>query len=424
MYDAIDPGTELLAKLADTELEYGKGLVTEAYAAGAASRKLLIAISVLAILVCVGSAAYVVFGVVKPLNRSVATMSELAKCTVGSNDVGEDRLNRLSNVVINGADRKDELGQMARTLVTFKDAGVERQRLRLETEGNARAREERSLRIEALVSEFESSSMSIVASVATTSAELEASAKMMLEVAQTASEQSTIVAAASHEASQSVQILAATEDDLAFSIGEIGRQAEQSSKFASTAAEKARATDGTVLRLNQAGRAIVEVVDLIKSIAAQTNLLALNATIEAARAGESGRGFAVVASEVKELASQTSRATDVIAEHVNAIQLASGDSISAMREITRMIEEINQVASSIAAAVEEQSHATQGIAENVTQVSQGTAHAAESIAIVNEAAANTGAAASQVLSASEELAHQSQMMRQRVDSFLHAVRAA
>jgi methyl-accepting chemotaxis protein len=424
MYDAIDPGTDLLAKLAEAELEYGKGLVSEAYAAGAASRKLLIAISVLAILVCIGSAAYVVFAVVRPLRRSIATMNDLAKCTVGSNDLGENRLERLASIEITGSERNDEIGQMARTLLTFKEAGVERQRLRLESEADQKIRHERSLRIEMLVAEFESSSMSIVASVATTSAELEASAKMMLEVAQTASEQSTLVAAASHEASQSVQVLSTTGDDLAMSIGEIGRQAEQSSRFASTAAEKARATDSTVKRLNEAGRAIVEVVDLIKSIASQTNLLALNATIEAARAGESGRGFAVVASEVKELASQTSRATDVIAEHVNAIQLASNDSIDAMREITRMIEEINHVASSIAAAVTEQSQATQGIADNVQQVAQGTAHAADSIAIVNEAAANTGTAASQVLSASEELAQQSQMMRQKVDAFLHAVRAA
>lgn len=424
MYDAIDPGTELLGKLAEAELERGKLLVDEAYAAGSASRKLLIAISALAILVCGISAAYVVFTIVRPLKRSVATMNDLARYTVGSNETGETRLENLASVEISGANRKDELGEMARTLLTFKETGIERQRLRLESEGDLKARQERSQQIEALISEFEASSMSIVSSVATTSAELEASAKMMLEVAQTATEQSAIVATASHQTSESVQILSSTGDDLAMSINEIGRQAEQSSRFASTAAEKARATDSTVQRLNLAGQAIVEVIDLIKSIASQTNLLALNATIEAARAGESDRGFAVVASEVKELASQTSRATDVISEHVNAIQLASGDSIEAMREITRMIEEINQVASSIAAAVTEQSQATQGIADNVQQVAQGTAHAASSIAIVNEAAANTGAAAGQVLSASEELANQSQMMQRKVDTFLHAVRMA
>ena len=165
-------------------------------------------------------------------------------------------------------------------------------------------------------------------------------------------------------------------------------------------------------------------IDLIKSIASQTNLLALNATIEAARAGEAGRGFAVVASEVKELASQTTRATDIIAEHVVAIRHASDESIGAMQDIVGMIGEINQLASAIELAVTEQTQATQGIAENVQQVAQGTAHASDSIAVVNEAATSTGAAASQVLSASEELARQSQMMRDKVDWFLHEVRAA
>jgi methyl-accepting chemotaxis protein len=284
-------------------------------------------------------------------------------------------------------------------------------------------RQRRTDAVEGLIMEFENSAHMVVSSVAASSAELEASAKMMLEVAQTASEQSTLVAAASHEASQSVQSLAATGDQLSASIDEIGRQAEQSSVFAARAADRARETNITVARLNTVGNAIVEVIDLIKSIAAQTNLLALNATIEAARAGEAGRGFAVVAAEVKELAAQTSRATDVIAEHVHAIREASVESIGAMRDITGMIEEINQVASAIAVAVTEQSQATQGIADNVQQVAQGTSHASESIARVNEAATNTGAAASQVLGASEELARQSQMMRDKVDWFLREVRA-
>lgn len=424
MYPSIDPATEMVGKLIDMKLDEARLTHDQATETGSFAQKVLLAVSLLSVMLCALAAAYVVFGVIRPLKQSIATMDGLARSTVGSNEPGETRLARLLAIDVLGAGRKDELGEMARTLVTFKEAGVERQKLRLETEADQQTREERARRIESMIAEFENSSMSIVSSVATTSAELEASAKMMLETAHTASEQTTLVAAASHQTTQSVQILSRTGDELALSIGEIGRQAEQSSRFASEAADKARMTDGTVMRLNQAGNAIVEVVDLIKSIAAQTNLLALNATIEAARAGESGRGFAVVASEVKELANQTSRATDVIAEHVQAIQHASSESIDAMREITGMIGEINHVASSIAAAVTEQSQATQGIAENVQQVAQGTAHASESIGIVNEAAANTGAAASQVLSASEELAQQSQMLRQKVDWFLHAVRAA
>jgi methyl-accepting chemotaxis protein len=424
LYPTIEPASEAIGNLLDKELEGGQILVQQARDEAKLAQLALLGAATLAVILCIGTLAYVMLGVVRPLRRSVGTMQALADATVGARDSGAARMQRLADIAIEGAGRRDEIGDMARTLQTFKEAGLERQRLRSEAETEQEAREARAGRIETLIGEFEAAAMDVVASVATASAELEASAKSMMEVAQTASEQSTLVAAASYQASQNVQSLAATGDELAASIGEIGRQAEQSSIFAAQAADKARATDETVARLNEAGRGIVEVIDLIKSIAGQTNLLALNATIEAARAGEAGRGFAVVANEVKELAAQTTRATDVIGEHVVAIQAASAESIEAMGEITRMIEEINQVASSIAVAVTEQSQATQGIAENVQQVAQGTAHASESIAVVNQAADNTGIAAGQVLGASEELARQSQMMRDKVDWFLRAVRAA
>jgi methyl-accepting chemotaxis protein len=424
LYPAIDPASDIIGKLIELELEEARALEENAVRFGNIARLLLMVSAVLAITMCVGAVFYVIRGVIRPLRQSIQAMKALAEATVGALPAGIDRLSVLESVSISGTERKDELGEMAQTLQTFKEAGIERQRLRSQADKEQAERHERSQKIEEIIGEFESATAAIVTSVAASSHELEASAKSMMDVARTTSEQSNMVAAAAHQASQSVHSLSATGDELALSIGEIGRQAEQSSVYASNAADKARTTDATVTRLNAAGQSIVEVIDLIKTIAAQTNLLALNATIEAARAGEAGRGFAVVASEVKELAAQTTKATDVIAEHVLAIQTASSESIDAMREITQMIEEINQVASAIAVAVTEQSQATQGIAENVQQVAQGTAHASESIAIVNEAATNTGTAASQVLSASEELAQQSQMMRDKVDWFLHAVRAA
>lgn len=410
MYPAIDPGTELIGRLIDFQLDEAQATFQKARAEQSTGKAVLAGVSLLAILMCLAAGLYVTFGVARPLRQSVGTMNQLADGDL--------------SIIVAGESRKDEIGDVARALVNFRESGIERQRLRLEAEAEQKSRLGRSERIEETVREFERASLSIVTSVASTSAELEASARMLMESAHSASEQSTMVASASQEASVGMQALVATGDELASSIDEIGHQAEQSSRFAANAAHKAQQTDQTVQKLNAAGRAIVEVVDLIKSIAAQTNLLALNATIEAARAGEAGRGFAVVASEVKELASQTARATDVIAEHVSAIQQASGESATAIAEITRMIDEINQVASSIAVAVTQQSAATQGINENVQQVAQGSEHAAQSISIVNEAAANTGAAASQVLASSEELARQSQTMRDKVDWFLHAVRAA
>lgn len=410
MYAQIDPGTEQISKLIEFQLEEAKQKFNAAQQQATQLSYMLVGISAIAILFCLMTVGYVLFSVSRPMTASVASLNELANGTL--------------DFEIIGVNRSDELGDIARAMLKFKENSLERLRLEANAAKEQEVRLTRTTNVERVIHEFESATIGIISTVATASAELEASAKMMLEVAETASEQSNIVASSSYEASQSVQVLAATGDELASSISEIGRQAEQSSHYASAAAKRAHEADETVKKLNEAGKAIVEVIDLIKSIAGQTNLLALNATIEAARAGESGRGFAVVAAEVKELANQTTRATDVIAEHVSAIQSASADSITAMGDVTSMIHQINQVAASIAAAVSEQNAATQGIAENVQQVAQGTENASQSIAVVNEAAANTGAAASQVLSASEELAKQSQLMRDKVDWFLHAVRAA
>jgi methyl-accepting chemotaxis protein len=398
MYPAIDPGTELISKLIDLLLEQFKQDFEESNLFGG---KFLIGFL---------ATLFVVLGVIKPLNRSIDAMNHLA-----AGDLDTE---------IPADDRQNELGDMSRAMRAFQTGALERRALQQKSEAEDAERLARANSIESTIQNFEMAAATIVGTVARAAEELEGSANSMLEITQSATEQSTAVAAASHEASESIQSLAGNANELAASIQEIGRQAEQSSAYASAAAAKAHETDEAAKRLNEAGKKIVEVVEIIKSIAAQTNLLALNATIEAARAGESGRGFAVVAAEVKELANQTTKALDVIGEHVSAIQAASTDSIAAIGEMSTMIEEINQVASSIAVAVTEQSAATQGISENVQQVAQGTEHASHGISIVTSAAADTGTAAAHVLSASRELAQQSQLMRSKVDDFLLAVRSA
>ena len=135
---------------------------------------------------------------------------------------------------------------------------------------------------------------------------------------------------------------------------------------------EAEKTNDTVRSLSEAGQKIGDVVQLINDIASQTNLLALNATIEAARAGEAGKGFAVVASEVKNLATQTSKATDEIATQISGIQSATEESVSAISSINAVIEEINNIAASVASAVEEQGAATDEIARSVEQAAAGT----------------------------------------------------
>jgi methyl-accepting chemotaxis protein len=422
MYPAIDPGTELIGKLIELLLDQANAVNVEAKAAQNLAQSILLAIALLAAAISFAAIAYVLYGVIKPLRGSIRTMDTLTRHIMDETAKATD--SALAKVVIQGDSRQDEIGFMARTLQVFKQAGLDRLKMMAEADIAQAERLARADRVNGLIKEFEHTAAVIVSTVASASHELESSAKMMLGISASVSEQSDVMAQATAESSASVQNLATNGDELAASISEIGRQAEQSSSFSSTAALKARATDATVQKLNSAATAIAEVVDLIKSIASQTNLLALNATIEAARAGESGRGFAVVASEVKELASQTARATDVIAEHVRAIQESSNESMMAMQDIVRSIEEVNQVASSIAVAVSEQSAAAHGISENVQHVARSGQSAQQGMAFLSEATTSTSTAASQVLGASVELAQQMQVMQEKVDWFLHEVRAA
>jgi methyl-accepting chemotaxis protein len=182
--------------------------------------------------------------------------------------------------------------------------------------------------------------------------------------------------------------------------------------------------DARITDLSKAAERIGDVVNLITSIAEQTNLLALNATIEAARAGEAGRGFAVVAQEVKQLASETAKATKEIGGQIAGMQSATRDSVSAIKEISGTIGRISEIAATIAAAVEEQGAATQEIARNIQQASHGTTAVASNIVEVRKGASESGSASTQMLSSARALANDSNRLKLEMEKFLHTVRAA
>ncbi|MBR0717744.1 methyl-accepting chemotaxis protein [Bradyrhizobium liaoningense] len=364
----------------------------------------------LVVLVIIGLLA-VNMGLSRPMIDMTAAMGKLA-----NNDLA---------VEIPNADRRDEIGDMAKAVQVFKDNAIRVRQLETEQrDAEARTAAQRKADLQNLAGEFEAAVGQIVDTVSSAATELEAAAGTLSQTASTTQDLSLKVASASSQASGSVQSVASATEEMASSIGEIGRQVETSTRIARDAVAQAEATDQRIAELMSSAGRIGDVVALINAIAGQTNLLALNATIEAARAGEAGRGFAVVASEVKELAAQTAKATHEISEHVAAIQSATEGSVTAIKGIASTIDNISQITSTIAAAVEEQNAATHEISRSVQQAAAGTSQVAENITHVNNGASETGSASSQVLSSAQTLSADSNRLKAEVRKFLDTIRAA
>lgn len=256
--------------------------------------------------------------------------------------------------------KTDEIGEMAQAVQVFKDNAIRTKEMEAEaTAQKQKAEAEKRRLMLAMADDFEASVGGVVDTVSSASTELQSSASGLSATAEQTSQQAATVAAASEEASTNVQTVASASEELSSSISEISRQVSQSTQIAGAAVSEVDAANEKVQGLAIAAQKIGEVVALITDIADQTNLLALNATIEAARAGDAGKGFAVVASEVKNLATQTAKATEEISAQIGDIQGATKDAVAAIGSIGGTISQMNEIASTIAAAVEEQGAATE-----------------------------------------------------------------
>ncbi|TBW37195.1 methyl-accepting chemotaxis protein [Siculibacillus lacustris] len=349
------------------------------------------------------------------ISRPVVAMSAaMARLAAGERDV-----------VVPGARRRDEIGQMAGTVEVFKNNLIEAERLRAERETRDAAAEiERKAELRRLADAFETAMGGVVGNVAEASVRLERAAQSMSAAAEQASAQSVAVATASEEASANVETVAASAEELSASIGEIKRQVDESARVTGRATHDTEVTAARVRDLAGAAQKIGKVVELIDNIASQTNLLALNATIEAARAGEAGRGFAVVAAEVKQLADQTAKATSDIAQQIGGIQSSTEQSAAAIGGITDVIGDLDRIVAAIASAVDQQGTATREIARNVSQASEGTSQVSANIGGVTRAASESSEAATEVLASARDLSQQSETLKDELSRFLATVRAA
>ncbi|WP_146604378.1 methyl-accepting chemotaxis protein [Rhodoplanes roseus] len=372
--------------------------------------RLSVVLGLLVVAVLVGSAVFGGMMVGKPVRRIGEVLRGLADG------------NR--SVEIPYTARYDEVGEAARAALAFRDNLARVEQLESDRKATeAQTAEERRAAMSRLAGEFETAVGRIVERVSQASGALEAAAGAMTSTAESTETLAGNVAAASEEASANVAAVASATQEMTSSVGEIGRQVQESSRIATHAVAQARTTDDRIATLSQSAGRIGDVVKLITAIAEQTNLLALNATIEAARAGEAGRGFAIVAQEVKALAAQTGKATGDISAQIADMQAATQDSVLAIKEIGGTIGQIAEIASAIAAAVEQQGAATGEIARNVQQAAKGTDEVARHITDVNRGASETGTASGQVLASAKELAQDGARLRQEVGKFLAAVRA-
>ncbi len=345
--------------------------------------------------------------IARQLSEAVDVMEHLAKGNL--------------NVTIPEAHGRNAIFRILKALNNFKDSALEARDAaeERETENNKKIRH--AEKINNAIKQFRTKSDAALSLVMDEAQSMRDAANTMSQAIEETNQLTKNVVDAAEQASENVNTVAGAAEELSSSILEISSQVQKSNEVANDAVAQTKKSDQLVQGLAESADRIGEVVTLINDIATQTNLLALNATIEAARAGDAGKGFAVVANEVKYLATQTGKATDEISDQIISIQRATRETVEAMRQITDVIADINNITVTITASVEEQGAATQEIAHTTQQTADGTYRVTKNINGVSTSVSKSSAETKNVISASDALRLQAENLRTEIDAFMSAI---
>ncbi|WP_319498887.1 cache domain-containing protein [uncultured Cohaesibacter sp.] len=346
----------------------------------------------------------------RPILRIVRSMLQLAEGNL--------------DVEINVSDRQDEIGNMNRALLIFRDNAKERKELeQQQAKRDAEAEAEKCRMVGEMADAFDKQVGSVIAQVQQAAQQLGTESNGLAHRSLENNERLQAVQSAMEEASTNVEAVASASEEMSVSICEISNQVTESGKVSQNAVDEVKRASNVISTLSNASLAIGKIVGLIQDIAAQTNLLALNATIEAARAGEAGKGFAVVAAEVKDLAAQTGKATEEISGQISAIQTNIGNAVEAVSEVELTIHQMTAISGTIAAAVEQQGVAAGEISENIVHAATGTREIANNTSVMSDLVKSNSESAETMSDNTNRLREQIEVLADQVDIFLTTIRS-